>query len=141
MSESLKDPEPDDLDDSKEESMLSGYKQVWYRHDLNGRYTSIPDKEWIGEKIANSLVHEDINQKLEIIRQDVLSEKVSALSYHMVKNHMDICILSEYSGFWKWQIKRHFCFKKFNKLNEKILKIYAKVFNMSSENLFKVPEN
>jgi hypothetical protein len=48
---------------------------------------------------------------------------------------MDIGILSDYTGFWKWQIKRHLKPEVFKRLSEKKLQKYAEAFNVSAEDL------
>jgi hypothetical protein len=48
---------------------------------------------------------------------------------------MDTEILAGYSGFWKWQIKRHLKPEVFNKLSDKKLKKYAEAFNVKVEDL------
>ncbi len=48
---------------------------------------------------------------------------------------MNLQILSDYTGFWKWQIKRHLKPAAFNKLSEKQLKKYAEAFNVRPEKL------
>ncbi len=48
---------------------------------------------------------------------------------------MDMGILSDYTGFWKWQIKRHLNPAAFAKLSEKKLQKYAEAFNVSVEEL------
>jgi hypothetical protein len=48
---------------------------------------------------------------------------------------MDISILSDYTGFWKWQIKRHLKPDVFNRLSDKKLQKYAEAFNIKVEDL------
>jgi hypothetical protein len=48
---------------------------------------------------------------------------------------MDIGILSDYTGFWKWQIKRHLKPAVFLKLPEKKLQKYAEAFNVTVDDL------
>lgn len=48
---------------------------------------------------------------------------------------MDIAILSDYTGLWKWTIKRHLKPAVFEKLNEKTLEKYANAFNITVADL------
>jgi len=43
---------------------------------------------------------------------------------------MDLSILADYTGFWKWQIKRHLKPNVFNNLSDKKLQRYADAFNI-----------
>ena len=55
----------------------------------------------------------------------------------MEKKLMDLTLLSSYTGFWKWTIKRHFKPSVFKSLNESKLNTYAKAFDISLEELKK----
>jgi hypothetical protein len=44
---------------------------------------------------------------------------------------MDRATLARESGFWQWQVRRHFRPEIFNKLPQKILSVYAEVFGIS----------
>jgi len=48
---------------------------------------------------------------------------------------MDIGILSAYTGFWKWTIKRHLKPSVFVKLDNKVLLKYALIFEIDVEDL------
>jgi hypothetical protein len=48
---------------------------------------------------------------------------------------MDIPIVAAYTGFWKWQVKRHLKYKVFEKLSASGLARYAEVFEVSVEEL------
>jgi hypothetical protein len=48
---------------------------------------------------------------------------------------MDISLLSDYTGFWQWQIKRHLKPDVFKNLSDKKLQRYAEVFNVSVDDL------
>jgi len=54
---------------------------------------------------------------------------------------MDYSTLAAYTGFWKWQIKRHLKPNVFNKLSQKKLQKYADVFEVTIENLKKMQLN
>jgi hypothetical protein len=43
--------------------------------------------------------------------------------------------VAAYTGFWKWQVKRHLKPAVFARLSEKKMKRYAEVFNVSVEDL------
>jgi hypothetical protein len=48
---------------------------------------------------------------------------------------MDIPIVAAYTGFWKWQVRRHLKPSVFNKLSERKLKKYAEIFEVSVDDL------
>jgi hypothetical protein len=48
---------------------------------------------------------------------------------------MDLPTLADYTGFWKWTIKRHFKPSVFSKLSDRRIRKYAEVFEVSPEEL------
>jgi hypothetical protein len=48
---------------------------------------------------------------------------------------MDVSILAGYTGFWKWQIKRHLKPGVFDKLSTQKLEKYAEAFNIKVKDL------
>jgi len=61
----------------------------------------------------------------------VLNNEASPVLFFMERRLMDLGIVSAYTGFWKWQIKRHMKPGVFKKLPERKLKKYAEAFNVS----------
>jgi hypothetical protein len=49
----------------------------------------------------------------------------------MELHKMDLAILSEYVGMWKWRVKRHFKPEVFAKLDDKTLQKYAAAFGIT----------
>ncbi len=63
------------------------------------------------------------------------NHEVSPILYYMELRLMDISILSAYTGFWKWTIKRHLKPAVFARLDNKTLSKYALVFEITIEDL------
>jgi hypothetical protein len=84
---------------------------------------------------ALDVAWKDIEERMAKAKQQVLNGEASPLLFFMEYRLMDIKILSDYSGFWKWQIKRHLKPGIFNKLSNKKLGKYAEAFNVKVEDL------
>jgi hypothetical protein len=89
---------------------------------------------------------DNINEKVEGIRQRVLAGELSPIAFYMEKNIMDVGLLSKYTGMWKWTVKKHLKQKNFVKLPDATLQKYADIFNLSVDqlkdlNLIKNTEN
>ncbi|MBK7689696.1 MAG: hypothetical protein IPJ31_00750 [Bacteroidetes bacterium] len=110
-------------------------KKVMYVTTDEGTYTQFQSDGWEAENLVLEQTWEDIEQMLETERQKVISQQVSPISYYMIKNRMDIAILSSYVSKWQWQVKRHLNPAVFKKLPEKLLSKYATVFDISVEEL------
>lgn len=110
-------------------------KELCYAVDSSGKYVTGLSSGWEVKSTALDLAWKDIDQRIISVHQKVLKKEASPLLYFMELRLMDIGILSAYTGFWKWQIKRHIHPDAFEKLSERQLKKYAKAFQVSVENL------
>lgn len=83
----------------------------------------------------------DIEKRIADAKTRVLKGEASPVLYYMELKLMDLTILSAYTGFFKWTIKRHFKPEKFKKLSDKKLKLYADVFEISVDKLKNIELN
>lgn len=109
--------------------------EVVYATDKSGKYVTELSRGWDVKITALDTAWEDIKTRVEAARQRVLKNEASPLLFFMEKGLMDISILAGYTGFWKWQIKRHLKPEIFIKLDDKKLQRYAEVFNVSVDDL------
>ncbi len=106
-------------------------REVCYATDASGNYVTALSSGWEVKTTALDLAWKDIEASVADARQQVLNGTASPLLYFMRLRLMDTGIVSAYSGFWKWQVKRHLKPAVFNKLPEKKLQLYAAAFNVS----------
>ncbi len=106
-------------------------KEVCYATDEKGRYVKELSKGWEVKISALDAAWTDIEQRKKMARQKVVQGEASPLLYFMERALMDITLLAGYTGFWKWQIRRHLKPGIFTTLPDKKLQRYADVFNVS----------
>ena len=110
-------------------------KEVCYATDKSGKYVTELSRGWDVKIDALDVAWGDVEARRAAAKQKVLNNEASPLLYLMEYKLMDVGILSDYTGFWKWQIKRHLDPKVFNKLSDKKLKKYADAFNIKIEDI------
>jgi len=110
-------------------------KEVVYAVDQTGKYTTELSTGWEVKAEALDLAWEDIQNRIEQARKKVINGEASPLVYFIELRLMDIGIVSAYTGFWKWTIKRHMKPAVFNKLPVEKLQKYAAAFNVTVEEL------
>lgn len=116
----------------QDDGFLSNFtKEITYVVGSDGKYEAAQSKGWTVKTEALNVAWDDVNSKIEAARQKVLRGQASPILYFMEKKIMDIPILSAYTGFWKWSIKRHLKPSVFNKLSQEKLKKYADIFEVS----------
>jgi hypothetical protein len=125
----------------QDEGLSEGlFEDICYALDENGNYTIVPSKGWQPKTDAMMQAWEVINEKVEQVRQRVLSGELSPIAYYMEKNLMDPKLLADYSGLPKRKVKKHLKPDHFNKLDHQILIRYAETFGISVEMLINFRE-
>jgi hypothetical protein len=110
-------------------------KEVCYATDGSGKYVTQLSDGWKVKTEALDVAWKDVEERIANARQKVLNNEASPILFFMEYRLMDISILSDYTGFWKWQIKRHLKPEVFKRLSEKKLQKYAEAFNVNAEDL------
>ena len=110
-------------------------KEVCYATDSSGKYVTELSSGWDVKINALDVAWKDIEERRAKAKQRVLIGEASPLLFFMEYRLMDIGILADYSGFWKWQVKRHLNPQVFSALSDKKLEKYAHAFNVTLEDL------
>jgi len=110
-------------------------KEVCYVVDESGKYITGLSSGWGVKKEALDVAWDDIAGRIAAARQKVLNNEASPVLFFMEYRLMDIATVAAYSGFWKWQVKKHMKPASFKKLSDNKLKRYAEAFNVSVEDL------
>lgn len=118
---------------------LGGLRKAMYAKDANGQIVNVASAGWEAEEIVTSQAVEQLNQLTEQTRQNVLNGQTSTLEYWMNAKRMDIAILSQTSGFWRWRIRRHFKPHVFKQLPDSLLKRYAQALGLTLAQLKTLP--
>ncbi|MFV0606588.1 MAG: hypothetical protein ACK5NK_12175 [Niabella sp.] len=110
-------------------------KEVTYVIDENGKYVTGQSSGWNVKSEANDVAWESFEKQIQDAKEKVLKGEVSPVFYWMEKRMMDIGIVAQYTGQWKWTVKRHLKPAGFKTLSDKKLKKYAEVFEISIQEL------
>ncbi|EPY98745.1 hypothetical protein [Mannheimia haemolytica] len=106
--------------------IFNGERKVIYA-TRNGKFEAGKSNGWAEEEFAT--------------QQAVKNGEKSVIYYLMYKYRFDETSLAQVTGFWKWQVRRHFRPEVFARLSEKALGRYAAVFSLSLNELFIITEN
>jgi len=113
--------------------------KVLYVTGNDGKYETTKYEGWDAENLAMSQAWDDIDERIGQTRQKVLDGELSPIAYYMEKSLMDLSTLAQYTGFWKFFVKKHLQPASFKKLSAKKLQRYASVFNITVEELTHFP--
>ena len=110
-------------------------KEVCYATDKEGKYTTELSQGWDVKTSALDAAWQDIAERVEAARIRVLKKEVSPLLYFMELKLMDVKVVAAYSGFRRWQVRRHLRPAVFKQLSDQRLQRYAAVFEVSVDDL------
>jgi len=97
-------------------------------------------QKWEKRFDATEIVITKQTKELETILQQIREGQLSPLAYHSQINLFSINLLSSYTGMSKFRIKKHLKPAFFNQLDEETLGKYATLFEITVEELKKIPE-
>ncbi len=110
--------------------IFRGQRKVVYA-TKDGNYQTATTNGWETEEFATEQAVEELNQLTAEALDAVKRGEKSPLFYYMYRNRFDLPSLAQATGFWQWQIKRHFKPSVFAKLSDKVLSRYVEVFGVA----------
>ncbi len=110
-------------------------RELMYVKNSDGKYTTDLSTGWEVKKEALDNAWDDINERVKEAALAVKNGERSPVAYFMELKLMDLAVLSGYTGFWGFTIKRHMKPNVFKNLSENKLIIYAKAFGISVDEL------
>lgn len=110
-------------------------KKAIYARGEDGNISVVGSSGWNAEETATTQALEDLQESMNEAHKEVMSGSKSPLYYHMFAVRMDLQVLSETTGFFKWTIKKDFVPSKFAKISEKRLAVYSDVMGIEPQDL------
>ncbi len=116
-------------------------KELYYAQNEKGEYTTALSEGWDVKSAALDVAWEEIQNRIAAAHTKVLNGEASPILFFMELKLMDMTILSDYTGFWKFTLKRHLKAKVFKRLSDRILEKYAVAFNVTLDELKEMKVN
>lgn len=116
-------------------STHTGLRKALYARGSDGQVKLVTSAGWQVEEIVTRQALDQLSSAAENARQRALRGEASPLEYHMYRARMDLALLSQATGIWRWRVKRHFRPEVFARLSEKLLQRYAEALGVSVASL------
>lgn len=119
-----------------------GHKKLLYATDECGDYIGVTSTGWEAETLATDSALDLLAQQQENAWQRAQRGETSPLEYYMLYRRMDLALLSQTSGVFRWRIRRHFRPAIYARLPEKTLQRYAEALGIEKsvlQTLVRVP--
>ncbi|MFK5882534.1 MAG: hypothetical protein QM482_10035 [Sulfurospirillum sp.] len=121
-------------------STYGDMKKAIYASSEEGKIKSVGSSGWDVEEVVTKQAIDELEEsKIEALKE-AREGKKSPLYYHMYEVRMDLNILAQSTGFFKWTIKRDFKPEVFEKITQKRLAVYCDVMGKSIEELNTLPK-
>jgi len=116
-------------------STYSNNKKAIYARGEDGSVNVVGSSGWNAEETVTKQALEDLKDSAAEAYCEVLYGKKSTLYYYMFAVRMDLQVLADSTGFFKWTIKKDFDPKKFANISDKRLAVYADAMGKSMDEL------
>jgi len=117
----------------------AGHKKVIYAIN-NNRYEKIESSGWQAEELVTCMAVESLEALALAAREKVITGEASVLEFHMYNSRLDVLGLAQVSGYFQWQVRRHFRPTIFSALSDKKLTSYCDAMGLTLAQLKKLPE-
>ena len=114
---------------------LGGQRKAMYAVGADGRYAVVPSLGWEVEEAVTTQAVEAFQRLAEEALHRARAGLTSPLEYHMYQGRMDVALLAQTTGLWRWRIRRHFHPVVFARLRPAMLTRYAEALGISVDEL------
>lgn len=121
-------------------STYANNKKAFYATDGEGHYTIVSSSGWEVEEAVTIQALRELERLTSEAHRAVRTGKSSPLLFHMYACRMDIQVLAESTGIFKWRIRRHFRPAVFKKLSRTLLERYSNAMGVNIKELCTLPE-
>lgn len=117
---------------------LAGHRKAVYAVGDDGRLRIVESRGWEVEETVTRQALDDLERRAQEARSRVLAGRTSPLEYHMYRARMDVALLAQAAGLWRWRVRRHFRPDVFARLPQQLRRRYAAALGVDPAALEKV---
>ena len=114
---------------------LDGKRKAIYALADDGKLRIVPSRGWEVEETVTRQALAELERHAQAARERVASGQSSPLEYHMYRARMDLALLSQATGLWRWRVRRHLRPAIFARLPRALLQRYADALGMTPDSL------
>jgi hypothetical protein len=114
---------------------LAGHRKAVYAVGDDGKLKIVPSRGWEVEETVTRQAVEDLERLAREALERARAGQASPLEYHMYRARMDVPLLSQTTGLWRWRVKRHLRPGAFERLPAAIKRRYAEAMGVPVEAL------
>jgi hypothetical protein len=117
---------------------LDGKRKAVYAVGDDGRLRIVESRGWEVEEVVTRQALDELERHALEAKARAIAGRRSPLEYHMYRARMDVALLAQATGLWRWRVRRHFRPEVFSGLSASLLQRYADALGMTPEALRKL---
>jgi hypothetical protein len=117
---------------------LAGNRKAVYAVADDGQVRLVASRGWEVEEIVTTQAVQDLERLAREAHQRARAGLTSPLEVHMYRSRMDLALLAQTTGLWRWRIRRHFRPQVFARLSPALRQRYADALGLSLEALGRI---
>jgi len=114
---------------------LAGHRKAVYAVGEDGKLRIVASRGWQVEEIVTRQALAELEERARDARQRALAGVASPLEYHMYRARMDVPMLAEAAGLWRWRVRRHLRPQVFARLPLALKRRYAEALGIAPQAL------
>jgi hypothetical protein len=114
---------------------LAGHRKAVYAVGEDGKLRIVASRGWQVEEIVTRQALAELEERARDARQRALAGVASPLEYHMYRARMDVPMLAEAAGLWRWRVRRHLKAEVFARLPLALKRRYAEALGIAPQAL------
>ena len=114
---------------------LAGHRKAVYAVGEDGQLRIVASRGWQVEEIATRQALAELEECASEARRRALAGLASPLEYHMYRARMDVPMLAQAAGLWRWRVRRHLKPQVFARLPLALKCRYADALGVAPEAL------
>ena len=114
---------------------LAGHRKAVYAVGEDGKLRIVTSRGWEVEEVVTRQAIEDLERRARDARSRALAGTAAPLEYHMYRARMDVAMLAQTVGLWRWRVRRHMRPQVFARLPLRLRRRYAEALGIALEAL------
>jgi hypothetical protein len=114
---------------------LAGHRKAVYAVGEDGKLRIVASRGWQVEEIVTRQALAELEERAREARERALAGLASPLEYHMYRARMDLPMLAEAAGLWRWRVRRHLKAQVFARLPLALKRRYAEALGIAPQAL------
>ena len=116
-------------------STYDGHLKAVYARTNDGSLGLVQSRGWEAEEVVTRQAVQVFEELAASAVERVRAGQSSPLEVHMYRARMDIALLAQASGLWRWQVRRHLRPTVFARLSKALRARYAQALGICPDQL------